>query len=141
MLGQSKVTDSLLQSAVWVEEGIGYELTLTPDGTFQQDYGENVRRGRYLLGRYETDPDHRELTLSVDYFLGRNKLAERYREGRDYHLTYVIDSLTAEKLVLKDVLTRERRRFDGRPADQEDDPARRRLPVPDFGELKLPDKG
>ncbi|CAH1002264.1 hypothetical protein LEM8419_03183 [Neolewinella maritima] len=133
-------TDSLLQSASWLEEGTDYRLVLTPDETFQQDYGRADRRaGRYLLGRYTTDDDSQELTLSVDYFLGKSRIPGRYRRGQDFYLPYRIDTLTADRLVLVDLISKEVRRFTATPPEIEDDPVQRRTPLPELSELKLPD--
>ena len=133
-------TDSLLQSASWLEEATSYRLVLTADGTFEQDYGREDRRAaRYLLGRYALDEDSRELTLSVDYFLGKSRLPDRYRQGQDFYLPYRIDTLTAERLVLTDLLTKESRYFTAQPLRPEDDPVKRRTPQPQPVKLKLPD--
>ena len=137
LLGQP--TDSLLQSVAWREEGSGYRLVLTADGTFEQDYGREDRRAaRYLLGRYALNPDSRELTLSVDYFLGKSRIPNRYRRERDFYLPYRIDSLTADRLVLTDLVSREVRRFAARPLRPEDDPLNRHTPAPQPVKLKLP---
>ncbi len=130
-------TDSLLRAAHWSEDGTDRRLLLTPDGTFQQDYGEE-ESARYLMGRYETDDDNEEVTLSVDYFLGKSRIPGRYRRGQDYYLTYRIDTLTAERLVLYDLLTDERRYFTAQPLEQEEDPARRRIRLSEPVKLKLP---
>ncbi|WP_420459248.1 hypothetical protein [Neolewinella sp.] len=137
LLGQP--TDSLLQSVAWQEEGTGYRLVLTADGTFEQDYGtENRGAARYLLGRYALDADSRELTLSVDYFLGKSRIPNRYRRERDFYLPYRIDSLTADRLVLTDLVTRNERRFAAQPLRPEDDPLKRHTPAPQPVKLKLP---
>ena len=130
-------TDSLLRAVSWQEEGTEELLRLTPDGTFELDYGPGVRRGRYLMGRYTLDEDSDELTLSVDYFLGRKRISPRYRDGQDFYLTYAIDSVSTEVLYLYDVLTRETHRYRARPDDDREDPATRPLPKPQ--EWKLPD--
>ncbi len=132
-------TDSLLQSVAWQEEGTGYRLILTTDGTFEQDYGSEDRQAaRYLLGRYALDGDSQELTLSVDYFLGKSRIPNRYRREQDFYLPYRIDSLATNRLVLTDLVTREVRRFAAQPLRPEDDPLRRHTPAPQPVKLKLP---
>ncbi|MBB4079770.1 hypothetical protein GGR28_002397 [Lewinella aquimaris] len=137
-LGLTGQTDALLQASTWQEAASGYSLRFTPDGTFEQDYGENARGGRYLMGRYAVDSTGHMLTLSVDYFLGKSRLPGRYRRGQDFYLDFTIDTLTATRLVLIDRLTDELRTFTAVPHDRED-PARRRIPKPELGKLKLPE--
>jgi hypothetical protein len=132
-------TDSLLQSASWEEAGTGYQLLLTPDGTFEQDYGADVKSGRYLMGRYALDSTDQTLLLSVDYFLGKTRIPNRYRRKRDFYIDYRIDRLTADTLVLTDLLTDEVRRFGARPLEDKEDPARRRIPKPKQDQFKLPE--
>ena len=135
--GLAAQTDSLLRAAHWSEDGTERRLLLTPDGTFEEDYGPG-ERARYLMGRYETDSDSEELTLAVDYFLGKSRIPGRYRQGQDFYLVYRIDSLSADRLVLRDMLTDERRSFSAEPLDQGDDPARRRIKLDEPVKLKLP---
>ncbi len=130
-------TDSLLRAAHWAEDATPYRLLLTPDGTFQQDYGPD-QKIRYLMGRYAIDPDHEELTLSVDYYLGKSRIPARYRREQDFYLVYAIDTLTEERLVLRDLLTDERRRFSATPLEAAEDPALRRVRPGAPGKLKLP---
>lgn len=132
-------TDSLLQSANWKEEATSYRLLLTPDGTFEQDYGADVKSGRYLMGRYALDADEKILTLSVDYFLGKTRIPNRYRRKRDFYLDYRIEALSADTLVLIDLLTDEVRRFGARPLEEKEDPAQRRIPKPKQDQFKLPE--
>ena len=131
-------TDSLLRAAHWQRADSAERLLFTPDGTFQWDYGAAAGDGRYLMGRYETDPDNQEVTLSVDYFLGRRRIAGRYRRGQDFHLTYAIETVDAGRLLLRDVLTDERLEFAAAALDAEDDPARRRIRRDPPVKLKLP---
>ncbi len=135
--GLTAQTDSLLRAAHWAEEGTDYRLLLTPDGTFQQDYGPE-QKIRYLMGRYALDPDHEELTLSVDYYLGKSRIPARYRREQDFYLVYRIDSLTTDRLVLHDLLTNDRRRFSATPLEEAEDPALRRVQPGAPGKLKLP---
>ena len=135
----SAQSDSLLRAFLWWEAGTGYTLKFTPDGTFEQDRGEDVRSGRYLMGRYTLDSTDAVVTLSVDYLLGKRHLPNRYRRKRDFYLDYRIDTLATDTLVLTDLLTGERRRFGALPLSDGDDPARRRIPKPELGELKLPE--
>ncbi|PHL00346.1 hypothetical protein CGL56_04750 [Neolewinella marina] len=137
LYGQSP--DSLLRAVHWTEDDLPHQLLLTPDGTFQQDYGADAGAGRYLMGRYRVDEDSRELILSVDYFLGKRRIPARYREGQDFHLPYRIDSLTTDRLVLYDLVTGEVRSFTARPLDPEADPARRRIRRPLPTKLELPE--
>ncbi len=130
-------TDSLLRAAHWSEDGTEHRLLLTSDGTFQQDYGPE-EKARYLLGRYKTDADSEELTLAVDYFLGKTRIPGRYRQGQDFYLVYRIDTLTPARLILRDLLTDELRSFTADPLDPEEDPARRRIRLDEPGKLKLP---
>ena len=135
LLGQA---DSLLQAYHWEEEGTERRLLLTADGTFELDYGPTTGAGRYLLGRYTTDSTGRELTLSVDYFLGKSRLPGRYRRGQDFYLQYDIITLNEQRLVLLDVLTDELLAFLPGPLDAEDDPAQRHVPQPNPTKFKLP---
>lgn len=132
-------TDSLLRAVSWQEEGTEELLRLTADGTFELDYGPGLARGRYLMGRYTIDEDSDELTLSVDYFLGRKRIHPRYRQGQDFYLTYAVDSVSTEVLLLYDVLTRKTHRYRARPNDEREDPAER--PLPKQQEWKLPELG
>ena len=134
----SAQSDSLLRAAHWEEVGTDRRLLLTPDGTFQLDYGPDAGDGRYLMGRYRTGEDNRELTLSVDYFLGKRRIPARYRQGQDFHLVYVLENVGPEELVLRDVLTRDTLRFTAGPLEAEDDPARRRIKRQMPGKLELP---
>ena len=131
-------TDSLLRAVSWQEVGTDQLLRLTPDGTFELDYGPGMARGRYLMGRYTLDEDNDELTLSVDYFLGRKRIHPRYREGQDFYLTYAIDSVSTQALHLYDIRTRETHYYRARPDDEREDPAERPLQK---REWKLPDLG
>ncbi|MCP9234847.1 hypothetical protein [Lewinella sp. JB7] len=135
LVGQS---DSLLRATPWQEEGTGYVLRFTPDGTFEQDYGEDARNGRYLMGRYALDSTQRIVTLSVDYFLGKTRVPVRYRRGQDFYLDYRIEALDSTTLILTDLLTDKIRTFVAIPEDRED-PALRRIPKPPVGKLKLPE--
>lgn len=130
--------DSLLRAYHWQEEGTERRLLLTPDGTFELDYGPDTGEGRYLLGRYAIDSTGRELTLSVDYFLGKSRIPGRYRRGQDFYLQYDIVTLDERRLVLLDVLTDELLAFLPAPLNTEDDPARRRAPRPNPTKFKLP---
>ncbi len=130
--------DSLLRAAHWAETGTEQRLLLTPDGTFQQDYGPGAGKGRYLMGRYEIDPDNQELTLSVDYFLGRRRIPARYRRGQDFYLVYQIDTLTPDRLVLRDLLTDELRFFTAESLEDVEDPANRRVNPELPTKLELP---
>ncbi|WP_157974489.1 hypothetical protein [Lewinella sp. IMCC34183] len=138
LMGLSAQTDSLLRAVHWAEDSTAHRLLLTPDGTFQLDYGPAAGQGRYLLGRYALDGDNQEITLSVDYFLGKRRIPGRYRRGQDFYLVYVLQTLTPERLVLRDVLTGEVRSFTAQPLDPEDDPARRRVDPPVDVRIKLP---
>lgn len=129
--------DSLLQSVTWRDEASGDLLRLTEDGTFEFDYGQRAEV-RYLMGRYTISEDDEEITLGVDYLIGKRRLHPRYRRERDFYLTYAIVTLTTGELVLKDVLTGERTPYTAQPHDERADPAERRIPKPDFGKLKLP---
>lgn len=131
--------DSLLRSVQWAEDGHARTLLLTPDGTFQEDYGPDAGSGRYLMGRYRLDADSREIIFSVDYFLGKRRIPDRYRDGQDFHLVYRLDTLTADRLLLTDVLTGEVRSFTAQPLDPEDDPARRRIRRTLPTKIELPD--
>ncbi|THH40685.1 hypothetical protein [Neolewinella litorea] len=135
----AQVGDTLLQAVHWTEDGHPNRLLLTPDGTFQEDYGPDAGSGRYLMGRYRVDEDNQEITLSVDYFLGKRRIPDRYRRGQDFHLLYRIDTLSADRLVLVDLLTGEARRFTAAPLDPEDDPARRRIRRKLPTKLELPE--
>lgn len=130
--------DSLLRAFHWQEEGTERRLLLTADGTFEMDYGAAVGEGRYLLGRYELDSTGREITLSVDYFLGKSRLPGRYRRGQDFYLQYDIITLNDRRLVLLDVLTDELLAFVPGPREADDDPAQRRVPRPSPTKFKLP---
>ena len=130
--------DSLLRAYHWQEEGTERRLLLTPDGTFELDYGPEGGAGRYLMGRYETDSTGRELTLSVDYFLGKSRLPGRYRRGQDFYLKYDIVTLNERRLVLLDVLTDELLAFLPSPLAEDEDPAQRRVPRPNPTKFKLP---
>ena len=134
--GQS---DSLLLAFHWEEEGTDRRLLLTPDGTFQLDYGPAERKARYLMGRYRTDSTGRELILSVDYFLGKSRLHPRYRDGQDFYLVYDIIKVTEHRLVLLDVATDDLLAFCAAPLSTDDDPARRQVPKPKVGDWKLPE--
>ncbi|MGB3800645.1 MAG: hypothetical protein WA952_12595 [Lewinella sp.] len=131
--------DSLLQAYHWQEEGTDRRLLLTPDGTFQLDYGPDEDKARYLMGRYRTDTTAQELTLSVDYFLGKSRLHSRYREGQDFHLVYDIVQINEDQLVLLDTRTDDRLAFCATPLGDEDDPAKRRIPKPELQDWKLPE--
>ena len=137
-VGVTAQTDSLLQRVSWEEAGTGTILRLTTDGTFEYDYGPAART-RYLMGRYTLDPDDEELTLGVDYLIGKRRIHPRYRRERDFYLPYAIARLTDERLVLIDLLTREEKVFTARPDDAREDPAERRIPKPNFRKLELPD--
>ncbi|WP_116105934.1 hypothetical protein [Lewinella sp. IMCC34191] len=131
--------DTLLQAYHWQEEGTDRRLLLTPDGTFQLDYGPDAAKARYLMGRYRTDSTGRALTLSVDYFLGKSRLHPRYRDGQDFHLVYDIIKVTEHRLVLLDVATDDLQAFLASPLLKEDDPARRRVPKPQIKDWELPE--
>ena len=139
LLGLQAQPDSLLQRYHWEEEGSDRSLLLTPDGTFQLDYGPDTQQGRYLMGRYQLDSTGREITLSVDYFLGKSRLHPRYRDGQDFYLVYDIVTLNEQRLVLLDAITQDILAFLPAPLDEEADPARRRIPKPKTGKWELPD--
>jgi hypothetical protein len=110
-----------------MEEAEQLTLRFTHDGTFEFDYGEGEKRGRYLLGRYRLDSTATRLTLSVDYFLGQRRLPARYRRGNDFYLEYDLIELNANRLILRDRLTGDRRVFHGLKPEGID-PAERPLP-------------
>jgi hypothetical protein len=132
-------SDSLLRELDWHADDDELVLRLTPDGTFEFDYGAEAQRGRYLMGRYRLDTTGRVLTLSVDYFLGKRRIPNRYRRGNDFYLEYDLLHSDPRRLVLRDRLTDELRHFTGRLPEGQD-PALRPLPTTSDGGFKLPDK-
>lgn len=123
--------DSLLTTGEWVEEGQDFVLRLQPHGAFEEDAGEGfTRSSRYLLGRWVYSDSTRMLTLSVDYFMGKNMVAPRYRQGRDFYLDYDVIELSESVLVLEDRLTGKERLFTARPLSTASDASERRKPKP-----------
>ncbi|PPK88185.1 hypothetical protein CLV84_1150 [Neolewinella xylanilytica] len=139
LFGLRAQPDTLLQAYHWQEEGGERRLLLTPDATFQLDYGPGTEAGRYLMGRYRLDAAGRQLTLSVDYFLGKSRIHPRYRDGQDFYLVYDIVKVTERRLVLLDVLTDDLIAFLPTPLSGDDDPARRRIPKPKSKDWGLPE--
>ena len=138
LLSLSAQTDSLLRAYHWTEEGSERRLLLTPDGTFQLDFGPAAGETRYLMGRYELDSLGRELTLAVDYFLGKSRIHARYRRKRDFYFVYDIITLNDRRLVLLDQLTDDLLAFLPAPLEAADDPARRRVSPPNPAKIVLP---
>lgn len=144
----SAQTDSLLANTVWEETSVsernGYVLQLNQYGTFEEDAGKDYRRSaQYLMGRWSTDSAARTITLAVDYFLGKNMVAARYRDGQDFYLTYRIVSLSPDSMELQDQLTGDLRSFiRTRLGEAYEDAATRRIPKPaQKGRFKLPKVG
>lgn len=137
----SAQSDSLLTSYEWVEDSsfarTGYVLRLQPHGAFEEDAGEGfTRSSRYLLGRWGYVDSTATLTLSVDYFMGKNMVNGRYRDGRDFYLDYDLVELSDSTLHLRDQLTGKPRYFSPRPLSIEPDASERRKPKP-VGRPKL----
>lgn len=136
--GQAPVhlaNDSLFTTPDWKEisngEREGYVLTLTQEGNFEEDAGEQHNRPyRYLMGRWKVDTAAGTLTLSVDGQMGKTGVNRRYLRGRDFYLVYDIVSFNAEKLVLKDRLTKAIRTFKATDREEYVEPAMRRIPKP-----------
>ncbi len=127
--------DSLFTGPDWEETSSGdregYILTLTKDGNFEEDAGEQHNRPyRYLMGRWKVDSAARTLTLSVDGQMGKTGVHRRYLKGRDFYLVYTIVSLKNGKLELKDRLTGAKRTFEAVERKTYVEPAMRRLPKP-----------
>lgn len=127
--------DSLFTTPDWeeVSEGDreGYVLTLTKDGNFEEDAGENHNRPyRYLLGRWKVDSAAGTLTLSVDGQMGKTGVHRRYLRGRDFYLVYTIISLENGQMELKDRLTGATRIFEATKREEYIEPAMRRIPKP-----------
>jgi len=140
-------SDSLLTNFEWVEDSsfarAGYVLRLQPHGAFEEDAGEEfTRSSRYLLGRWGYVDTTSTLTLSVDYFMGKNMVNERYRDGRDFYLDYEVVKINDTILQLKDQLTGKVRSFMARPVSTGPDASERRKPKPalkpDFTLPQLP---
>ena len=136
-LGPTDPTDGLLQSVPWRDTERGLLLRFTPDGTFEYDYGAG-ERGRYLMGRYTLSADDQEITLGVDYFLGRRRLHPRYRREQDFYLPYAILRISPQELLLQDLVTQEQITYVAAPEAVREDPAERQLPKPKISDLKLP---
>lgn len=137
--------DSLLTSPDWLEvtssDREGYVLTLTNDGNFEEDAGDNHNRPyRYLLGRWKIDSVAQTLTLSVDGQMGKTGVHRRYLKGRDFYLVYDFISLEDGELKIKDHLTGEVRIFTATERKEYVEPAMRRIPKPGKpqGGFKLP---
>lgn len=131
VLAGNAQADSLLTTGEWVEEGQDFVLRLQPHGAFEEDAGERfTRSSRYLLGRWAYVDSTRILTLSVDYFMGKNMVATRYRQGRDFYLAYDVIELNDSVLVLEDRLTGKERLFTLRPLSTASDASERRKPQP-----------
>jgi len=127
--------DSVFTTPDWREtssgERKGYVLTLTDDGNFEEDAGENHNRPyRYLLGRWKIDSAAATLTLSVDGQMGKTGVHRRYLRGRDFYLVYDIVSLEDGELQLKDRLTGAHRTFRATERKAYEEPAMRRIPKP-----------
>ncbi|WP_026231714.1 hypothetical protein [Neolewinella persica] len=141
--------DSLLVNTVWEEtsggERNGYVLQLDQYGTFEEDAGRAYKRSsQYLMGRWTVDSTGHTITFAVDYFLGKNMVPGRYRDGRDFYLTYSIISLDRDSLALEDVLTGDFRSFvRTRLKEGHEDAATRRIPKggKKKGGFKLPELG
>ncbi len=137
-------SDSLLTSFEWVEDSsfarAGYVLRLQPHGAFEEDAGEDfTRSSRYLLGRWAYVDSTALLTLSVDYFMGKNMVNGRYRDGQDFYLDYKVVKISDTALQLKDLLTGKVRSFTSRPVSAGPDASERRKPKPTLTpELTLP---
>lgn len=138
--------DSVFTTPNWKEtsfgEREGYTLTLTDDGNFEEDAGEQHKRPyRYLMGRWKVDSAAQTLTLSVDGQMGKTGVNRRYLKGRDFYLVYHIISLEDGKLVLKDRLTGAKRTFKATERKEYVEPAMRRIPKPGKkqGGFKLPE--
>lgn len=137
--------DSVFTVPDWLETSSedrdGYILTLTNDGNFEEDAGEQHNRPyRYLLGRWKVDSAAGTLTLSVDGQMGKTGVHRRYLKGRDFYMVYDIISLEDGKMELKDRLTGARRTFRAVERKEYVEPAMRRLPTPGKkpAVLKLP---
>jgi len=135
--------DSLMTTMEWAEEGETYILRLAPHGAFEEDAGENfTRSSQYLMGRWSYADSTATLTLAVDYFMGQNMVASRYRKGQDFYLVYEVTELSDSTMILRDAQTGKHRRFAARERTDGPDASERRKPKPtlkpDFGPLKLP---
>lgn len=137
--------DTVFTTPNWEETTFGvrkgYVLTLTPEGNFEEDAGEDHNRPyRYLLGRWKVDSAANTLTLSVDGQMGKTGVHRRYLKGRDFYLVYRIEVVSNKEMVLHDVLTGERRTFVATVRKEYVEPAMRRLPKPatEPGVFKLP---
>ena len=140
--------DSALVNTVWEEtsggERNGYVLQLNQYGTFEEDAGKGyTRSSQYLMGRWTLDSAKNTITFAVDYFLGKNMVASRYRKGQDFYLTYSIVTISADSLSLKDRLTGDVRTFVPTTlATDYEDGATRRVPKPGkVPVFKLPGSG
>lgn len=147
--GQEPATnwpDSLFTVPDWLEtsggEREGYVLTMTADGNFEEDAGEQHNRPyRYLMGRWTVDTAAQTLTLAVDGQMGKTGVHRRYLKGRDFYLVYAIASFENGALTLKDRLTGAVRTFKATEHREYVEPAMRRLPKPgkQKGGFKLPE--
>jgi hypothetical protein len=138
-------SDSVFTTLDWLETSSGdregYVLTLTDDGNFEEDAGEQHNRPyQYLMGRWKVDSAAQTLTLSVDGQMGKTGVNRRYLKGRDFYLVYTIISFGDGKLVLKDHLTGAKRTFEATERKEYVEPAMRRIPKPGKkqGGFKLP---
>jgi|AntRauTorckE5430_2_1112549.scaffolds.fasta_scaffold00105_3 hypothetical protein len=137
--------DSVLTTLDWLEtsggEREGYVLTMTDDGNFEEDAGEQHNRPyRYLMGRWKIGAAAQTLTLSVDGQMGKTGVHRRYLKGRDFYLVYDLILLENGTLALKDHLTGAKRTFKAIERKEYVEPAMRRIPKPGKknGGLKLP---
>ncbi len=121
------------------DAGRDYVVHYTSEGNFEEDAGPgHGRSGRYLMGKWTVDTLSRQLTVGIDYFMGKRMVHPRYRDGQDFYLVYDIVAVTGEELVLRDVLTEELRVFVPTAVEGYQEASERRKPKPKFGELKLP---